>query len=66
MVSMGYKMTPERQDSQDRHRLAEERMEAMISEYGWPIPDEIEHTETTVRFRWHDRKVVVVVDLNDM
>ena len=40
-------------------------MRALLQEYGLPWPDEVQHGERCVRFLWHDRKVAVVVDLDD-
>jgi hypothetical protein len=48
----------------DRHRI-ERRMLGLVREYGLPAPDEVQHGERCVRFLWHDRKVAVVVDLDD-
>lgn len=40
-------------------------MWGLLREYGLPWPDEVQHGERCVRFLWHDRKVAVVVDLDD-
>lgn len=40
-------------------------MRSLLREYGLPLPDEVQHGERCVRFLWHDRKVAVVVDLDD-
>ena len=40
-------------------------MRTLLREYGLPEPDEVQHGERCVRFLWHDRKVAVVVDLED-
>lgn len=37
----------------------------LLDDYGLPLPDEVQHGERCVRFLWHDRKVAVVVDLDD-
>ena len=40
-------------------------MWSLLREYGLPLPDEVQHGERCVRFLWHDRKVAVVVELDD-
>jgi hypothetical protein len=40
-------------------------MWSLLREYGLPLPDEVQYGERCVRFLWHDRKVAVVVDLDD-
>ena len=37
----------------------------LLEDAGLPAPDEIQYGETCVRFLWRDRKVAVVVDLDD-
>lgn len=37
----------------------------LLEDAGLPLPDEVEYGEQCVRFLWHDRKVAVVVDLDD-
>lgn len=48
-----------------KHVLAKARMLQMLEDAGLPAPDEIEDGTTCVRFLWHDRKVAVVVELDD-
>jgi hypothetical protein len=49
----------------DQKQRVERRMESLLREYGLPLPDEVQYGEQCVRFLWHDRKVAVVVDLDD-
>lgn len=49
----------------DEKQRIERRMLRLVREYGLPAPDEVQHGERCVRFLWHDRKVAVVVDLDD-
>jgi hypothetical protein len=49
----------------DQKQRVERRMRGLLREYGLPGPDEVQHGERSVRFLWHDRKVAVVVDLDD-
>jgi hypothetical protein len=49
----------------DQKQRVERRMIRLLDDYGLPLPDEVQHGERCVRFLWHDRKVAVVVDLDD-
>lgn len=49
----------------DRKQLAERRMLALLEDSGLPLPDEVEYGAACVRFLWLDRKVAVVVDLDE-
>jgi hypothetical protein len=49
----------------DRKRLAERRMLALLEDSGLPLPDEVEYGADCVRLLWLDRKVVVVIDLEE-
>lgn len=49
----------------DQKQRAERRMIRLLKDAGLPLPDEVEYGERCVRFLWHDRKVAVVVDLDD-
>lgn len=49
----------------DQKQRVERRMWGLLREYGLPWPDEVQHGDRCVRFLWHDRKVAVVVDLDD-
>lgn len=49
----------------DQRELAERRMLQLLEDSGLPLPDEIQHGEYSVEFLWHDRKVAVVIDLDD-
>jgi hypothetical protein len=49
----------------DQKRLVERRMLALLEDSGLPLPDEVEYGTQCVRFLWLDRKVAVVVDLDE-
>lgn len=49
----------------DQKQRIERRMWSLLREYSLPLPDEVQYGERCVRFLWHDRKVAVVVDLDD-
>jgi hypothetical protein len=49
----------------DLKARAERRMLRLLNDAGLPVPDEVQYGEACVRFLWHDRKVAVVVDLDD-
>jgi hypothetical protein len=44
---------------------AERRMMGLLDDAGLPTPDEVEYGENEVRFLWTDRKVAVVVELDE-
>jgi hypothetical protein len=44
---------------------AEVRMRELLEEAGVPMPDEVEYGFGCVRLLWHDRKVCVVIDIDD-
>jgi hypothetical protein len=49
----------------DKKRQAERRFLRLLEDSGLPLPDEVEYGENCVRLLWLDRKVVVVVDLDE-
>jgi hypothetical protein len=49
----------------DQKQRAERRMLALLADSGLPLPDAVEYGETCVRFLWLDRKVAVVIDLDE-
>jgi hypothetical protein len=49
----------------DQKQKAERRMLQLLDDQGLPRPDEIEYGERCIRLLWHDRKVAVIVDLED-
>ncbi len=49
----------------DIKQRAEQRMRALLESAGLPEPDEVEYGRMSIRLLWHDRKVAVVVDLED-
>lgn len=49
----------------DRRELAERRMLALLEDSGLPLPDEVQHGTDCVRFLWLDRRVAVVVELDE-
>ena len=40
-------------------------MLALLEDSGLPLPDEVEYGTACVRFLWLDRKIAVVVDLDE-
>lgn len=40
-------------------------MLALLEDSGLPLPDEVEYGTACVRFLWLDRKVAVVIDLDE-
>ncbi len=53
--------------SMDRREQCERRFMALIEDSGLPLPDEVDlfYGEDQVLFMWADRKVAVIVDLQD-
>ena len=53
--------------SDDQYGGAEARMRELLAQGGLPAPDECEHDQEAraVRFLWHDRKVCVVIELDE-
>jgi hypothetical protein len=49
----------------DRKQQAERRFLQLIEDSGLPAPDEVRYRTRSVEFLWLDRKVAVVVDLDD-
>jgi hypothetical protein len=49
----------------DRKQQAERRMRQLLDDAGLPAPDEVQYGEVCIRLLWHDRKVAVVVELDD-
>jgi hypothetical protein len=49
----------------DQKQRAERRMLALLADSGLPLPDEVQYGEACVRLLWNDRKVAVVIDLDD-
>jgi hypothetical protein len=49
----------------DHKQLVERRFMALMEDSGLPLPDEVEYGTACVRFLWLDRKVAVVVDLDE-
>lgn len=49
----------------DHKQQAERRFLALLEDSGLPLPDEVEYGARCVRFLWLDRKVVVVVELEE-
>lgn len=52
-------------DEGARGQNAERKMLGLMADAGLPMPDEIEHDDNKVRFLWTERKVAVVVELED-
>jgi hypothetical protein len=49
----------------DQKQLVERRFMALMEDSGLPLPDEVEYGTDCVRFLWLDRKLVVIVDLEN-
>jgi hypothetical protein len=49
----------------DKKQRAERKMLRLLEDAGLPAPDEVQYGENCVRLLWHDRKVAVVVELDD-
>ncbi len=49
----------------DRKQQAHRRILSLLKDSGLPLPDEVEYGPNAVRFLWLDRKVAVVVDLEE-
>lgn len=49
----------------DQKQRAERRMLDLLTDSGLPLPDAVEYGEASVRFLWHERRLAVVVDLED-
>jgi len=49
----------------DRKQQAERRFVALMEDSGLPLPDEVQYGTDCVRFLWLDRKVAVVIDLEN-
>ena len=49
----------------DHKQQAERRFLALLEDSGLPLPDEVEYGAHCVRFLWLDRKVAVVVELEE-
>ena len=49
----------------DIKQQAERRIRALLDSAGLPEPDEVQYGTQSIQLLWHDRKVAVVVDLED-
>ncbi len=49
----------------ERQDLAITRFTQLVEDSRLPRPDEIHHDGTAIRFVWNDRKVIVLIDLDD-
>ncbi|MGH2836325.1 MAG: hypothetical protein ACRDKD_08925 [Solirubrobacteraceae bacterium] len=49
----------------DLKQLAERRFMALMEDSGLPLPDKVEYGTACVRFLWLDRKIAVVIDLDE-
>ena len=49
----------------DQKQLVERRFKALMEDSGLPLPDEVEYGTGCVRFLWLDRKLAVIVDLEN-
>ena len=46
------------------HAAAEERMRELLRQNGLPEPDSVRYDPGEVAFFWHERKAVVIVELD--
>jgi len=49
-----------------RQEACRARFLTMVSDTGLPTPDEVHHEASSLRFVWNDRKVMVIIDLDDI
>ena len=49
----------------DQKQRAERRILKLLEDAGLPAPDEVQYGDGCIRLLWHDRKVAVVVELDD-
>lgn len=49
----------------DRALDAERKMREMLAGVGLPMPDEVQYRDNDIRLLWHERKVAVVIDLEE-
>ena len=49
-----------------RHREVEDRFRRLISDAELAQPDSVEYEPEAVTFLWHDEKLAVVVDFDDL
>jgi hypothetical protein len=49
----------------DQKQRAERRMLQLLEDAGLPAPDDVQYEQNCVRLLWHDRKVAVVIELDD-
>ncbi|MDQ4040384.1 MAG: hypothetical protein M3141_01380 [Actinomycetota bacterium] len=50
----------------DRHAAAESHVRRLLEAGGVPPPDEVEHRETDIVLLWHESKVAVVIELDEL
>jgi len=49
-----------------RQEACRARFLTLVGDTGLPTPDEVHHEGSSLRFVWNDRKVIVVIDLDDI
>ena len=49
-----------------RQEACRARFLTMVTDTGLPTPDEVHHEGSSLRFVWNDRKVMVIIDLDDI
>ncbi|HET9074663.1 MAG TPA: hypothetical protein VFN48_08800 [Solirubrobacteraceae bacterium] len=49
----------------DQKQQAERRMMDLLADSGLPLPDQVEYGADCVRLLWLDRKLAVVIDLDE-
>jgi len=50
----------------DRHHQAEGRFRDLLTEAGFPQPDEVAHLRRCLIFLWEPSKFVVLIDLDEL
>ena len=52
--------------TQAQKRGAEQDFRALLEDHGLPQPDSVEYGYACVRFLWHEEKLCVAVDIDDL
>jgi hypothetical protein len=49
----------------ERLHEAERRMRELLDSNGLPLPDDIEYGEECIRLLYHERKLVIIVEMDE-